>query len=237
MGYDIFGGDGDMKNYLNSEIARAIKMGKPYKFKGLGEIRKSGDKLEFIPDKSLKKYISLAEKYPEPIVPVNAETKKLWGVDTIGDGGLHLDGWTGIYMQYYDIADGKFVEIEGEDGSKVSDEFDDRKKYLAPDAKVFNKKRSRDCLLICLDEPWSIKKAVFKDPENLEYFNQFIAGTGNTFETISRSVFEEAYNCLRDIIKEDSDEEVLFIHKIGCLLDAESKLIRFYWDYELVDRW
>ncbi len=236
-GYDIFCGDKDEQNHLNAEIARAIRAGRPYQFKGLGSIRKNGDYIEFVPDKSLKKLLSLAEKYPEPIVPVNAETKKLWGIDTIGDGGLHLDGWTGSYLQYYDIADGKFVEINYEGGTTVSDEFDDRKKFLAPGAKVFHKERSRKCLLICPDEPWSIRKAVFKNPEDLEYFNRFITGTDNTFETVSRSVFDDAYNALLDIMKEDSDADVLFIHKIGCLLDDESKLIRFYWDYEPVNRW
>lgn len=218
-------------DYLRSIMAIAIKDDKPFDFKGIGKIVKTGSEYRFTPDKKLQQLFEIAEQYPEPIVPVNSSTKRLYGINTRGDGGWHLDDslcWT----QYLQYVNGKLIFLENED---VSDEWDDEKDSIPDGAPRFNKKTAKRCPLVCNDTKWSIKKAEIKNQEDKLYINSFLDGSKIDFDKIIKQVMSDVY---KGLIKDASNElNLVFIKDMNCSLDPESKLIRFEVNFQDVYSW
>lgn len=228
----LFSDDKREMDYIRSKIARAFKENIPFIFDGIGQITKSGSEYRFSPDKKLQQLFEIAEHYPEPIVPVNSSTKKLYGIDTIGDGGWHLDDWGACWTQYLQYVNGELVFLENEE---VSDEWDDEKKSVPDDAPRFHKKTAKHCPLVCTDTKWSIKKAELENQDDKIYINSFLDESVINFDEIIKQVMSDAYKGLIKFV-DDDELHVVFIKKMNCSLDSKSKLIRFavYWVFNSV---
>lgn len=218
----LFSDDKREMDHLRSTMAIAFKRNTPLNLVGIGQITRSGSEYRFSPDKKLQQLLEIAEQYPEPIVPVNSSTKKLYGIDTIGDGGWHLNDWGACWTQYLQYVNGALVFLKDEE---VSDEWDDEKKSVPDDAPRFHKKTAKHCPLVCTDTKWSIKKAELENQDDKIYINSFLDGSKIDFDKIIQQVMSDVY---KGIIKDANNGlNVLFIKKMNCSLDAKSKLIRF----------
>ena len=231
MVYDMLGDEDEMA-FVSAAIVRELFQGKTFTAEGLGIFRKEGGIIRFVPDVRLEKLMDVAEKYPSRVVPYNEETKRLWAIDTIGDGGLHLmDDVTDCF--YLGMEDGQLTVL---DESSVSDEYDDDKDYVAPDAVPFDAESARRFELVCQSDPWSVR--------DMRFLNRADIGTVAAALGIDR---ESAERGLQDLLTAADEqlqreasaysEDVLFIQNVTCLADVKNKLIRLDVDCSTVFEW
>ncbi len=213
----------DELNYLIATIARSINKDTSCAIKGLGKIVKKHEEYIFIPEKKLQQLLDTADKYPEPVMPLSKEAKDLYGIDTIGDGGLHIFG-NGFSVLYYKIEDRKLKLVDDEE---INDkEFD----FSGPVS--FDQKSAGHFPLVCLDNKWSMKNAVFQNETDREYMNTVLIGTKYNADMFLKYALKEMY----DGLIEDEDE-VFFVKKMECSFDKASGIIRISMLWEMADRW
>ena len=224
--------DHEDEKYMLAEAARALSKGKPYNLKGIGKITKDAAGYHFHPGSKLDKLITAAGKYSGKVIPYNAETKALWAIDTIGDGGLHIMD-EDISVFYLGQSNRKLIII---DKTSVSDEYDDLYDDVLPDAVRFDKKNVTSFNLICPSEQWAIKEMVLEKPENYKQIAEAFH--------VSTEEFEAAmHKFLASIDKELQKEAVeysegpLFVRKIRCALDLSNLLLQIVVDDATTGTW
>lgn len=217
MIYNIAGDDDELA-FVSAGFARCFVNGETITLEDVGKLENKNGIIRFIPDPKLEKLMDIAKKYPDQIVPYNEETKRLWAIDTIGDGGLHLDGETETPF-YLGMEDGELVIL---DDSGISDEYDEDKDYVEPDAICFDKEHAFFCKLTCTGNPWSVTDMEF---ENQEDYSRIAVAFGVEQDDVEEAVqylLQEANDYLLDDIWTD----VLFIQGIDCYVDIANKIIR-----------
>jgi hypothetical protein len=224
--------DHEDEQYMLAEAARALSKGKPYNLKGIGKITKDAAGYHFTPGSKLDKLITAAGKYSGKVIPYNAETKALWAIDTIGDGGLHIMD-EDVSVFYLGQGNGKLIII---DKTSVSDEYDDLYDDVLPDAVQFDRKNAKPLNLLCPTEPWAIKDMVFEKTENYRQIAEAFH--------VSTEEFEAAmHKFLASIDKELQKEAVeysegpLFVRKIRCALDLSNLLLQIIVDDATTGTW
>ena len=136
-----------MGAYDMAEMARKLSKGKDYSMNGIGKIMKDQDGYRFIPSKKMENLIAAAGKYSK-ILPYNQETKALWAIDSIGDGGLHLNDEE--KNAFYLHSKNGFLSIV--EKPSVSDELDEH--YEMDDTILYHfvKKNAKQYRLHCPSE-------------------------------------------------------------------------------------
>ncbi len=217
--------DNNELNWFIAEIARSIGKKASCSIKGFGRIVKKDEEYVFIPEKKFQQLLVTAEKYPEPVLPLNEEGKSLYAIDTIGDGGFHMSA-NGFYISYYKIENRVLKPV---DENEISD---DEFKFTGPLS--FDLKTARHCPLVCLDDKWSVKKAVFQKEADREYMDTVLSGTNSNADKFLKKALKRLHDLMID---ECVDDERVFVKKMECTVDVSSGLIRLSILFKLAERW